>query len=261
MSRKRLITTEMLQLSAEWLDPQSPAHSAILASTDLATNLPRIQSAHQELAIAANPTTLDPRLAAIIKEQTDLDDRHDDIIRGCHGFLTSIATLLGPTDGAQFIVLRDLLLPEGLSSLQKSYLAEAGHAAQVESQLTPEIRAQLTKLLVGPKTKQRPLLQFVEEWIHIGKQLGALENEKTRLAPAPDSISAGKNLVAARNKWLRAVNLFVAIAEAAELDPNADRIIFNPLRSAESKAAKRGRSFAPVSDENNETLADEPDNA
>jgi len=258
MSRKRLVTNEMLQLSAEWLDPQSPANKAILASTDLAPNLPRIQSAHIVLTAAAKPTALDPRLFEIIKEQTDLDDRHDDIIRGIHGLLTSTAVLLDAANGAPYLALRDLLIPDGLSSVQKSYLAEAGDVARVESSLTPEIRAQLKKILVGPKNNQRSLDQFVDEWIKVAKQLGALENEKTRLAPSPDSTSTGNNLVAARNKWIRAVNLFVAIAEAAELDPEADRIIFNPLRAAESKAAKRGHISAPISDENHEDSASDP---
>jgi hypothetical protein len=259
MSRKRFTTNEMLQLSADWTNPDSDAHKAILASTDLAPSLPRIKTVHIDLASAAQPTALNPRLFEIIKEQTDLDDRHDDIIRGVYGFLTATAALLDNQDRVALITLRDLLIPDGLSSVQKSYLDEAGQATQLEPRLTPEIRAQLKKINVGPKNKNHTLNEFIDEWIQLGKQLGTLEKEKALLAPTQsDSPSTGMNLVAARNKWLRAVNLFIAIAEAAELDPKTDHIIFSSLRAAEAKSARRGRSTTPNEDPQAEESTEEP---
>lgn len=241
MSRKRLATNEMLLISAEWLKPQSPANKAILASNDLAPTLPRIQSAHQELSVAAQPTALNPRLFEIIKEQTDLDERHDDLIRGIFGIFTATAALLGNPEGTQLLVLRDQLLPDGLALVQKSYSVEAGEASQVSARLTPEIRAQLDKLLVGPKPNQHKLSAYIDEWIQIGAKLGTLEIEKSRVN-TPDSSTTGANLLTCRNKWIRNVNLFLAIAEAIELDPETDATIFGFLRATEIKANRRGRA-------------------
>ncbi|MBK9264450.1 MAG: hypothetical protein IPM54_32200 [Polyangiaceae bacterium] len=234
----------MLQVSAEWLKPESPAHQAILASNDLAPCLPRITTAHNELGQNAQPVPDNPRLGEISKEQSFVDDRHDDLIRGSHGLLTATAFLLGDSDGAPLLALRDFLIPDGLSSSQKSYRAEAGQAAQLEARITPEIHSQLSNILVGPKDQQRSLAQCIDEWITLGKKLGSLEDEKARLAPSSPSTPTDASLVAARNKWIRAVNLFVAIAEAAELDPQIDTLVFGPLRAAEAKANARNRSPA-----------------
>jgi hypothetical protein len=257
MSRKRLATNEMLYISAEWLKPESPAHKAILASTDLAPTLPRIQSAHQDLATAAQPTALNPRLFEIIKEQTDIDDRHDDVIRGIHGLLTATAFLLGSDDGAHLLALRDLLIPDGLATVQKSYGAEAGEASQLAARLTPEIRTQLDNILVGSTTQQKRLSAYLDEWIQLGEKLGALEIEKARRNPTEATASTGVNLVAARNKWIRTVNLFLAVAEAAEVDADTERLLFGPLRTAEIRAERRGRTATSTS---NEKTGSEPAN-
>lgn len=241
MSRKRLATNEMLFISAEWLKTDSPAHKAILASTDLAPTLPKIQSTHQELSNAAQPIALNPRLFEIIKEQTDIDERHDDIIRGVFGLLSATAALLGAPESAPLLALRDQLIPEGLASVQKSYSAEAGEAAQLASRLTPEIRSQLDRFYVGPKSAQHKLTTYLDEWIQLGAKLGSLEIEKSRLNSNESTTATGAALVNARNKWLRTVNLFLAVAEASELDPETDALVFGPLRMAESRADRRSR--------------------
>lgn len=257
MSRKRLTSSEMLHISGEWINSNTPAHAAILASNELAASLPRIQATHQELLAAAKPTTNnDPRLFEIIKKQFEIDQRHDELIRGIHGILTSTASLLDPDDAAPLITLRDQLLPDGLSSIQRSYSHEANQAAQLAARLTPELRNQIDKFTFGPKSKPHRLSTFVDEWIQIGEQLGQLDNEKARLAsPSPQTTSANAQIVAARNKWLRTVHLFLAIADAAEIDPATERLLFSPLRSLEAKAARRGRTTSLSTD------ADTPDNA
>jgi hypothetical protein len=44
---------------------------------------------------------------------------------------------------------------------------------------------------------------------------------------------------AARRAWVRAVKLFVANAEAAEVDPDTDNLLFSALRAAERAAEGR----------------------
>jgi len=254
MNLKRLYSDEMLYISAEWLDTQSAAHNAIRASPELAVALPRMTSAHEELAQNAQPLRDNPRLEAITKEEAALDGRHDDIIRGVFSILTGIAALLGPEQGPAIIELRDNLIPEGLSSTQKTYRAEAGHALQLESRLTLEIRQQTSKLRIDPQHPSHSLMHFLDEWIDIGKRLGALEDEKARLA-SPDR--SPSTLVTARNKWIRMVNLFVAMAEAAEIDAATMQILISPLHAAESKAQKRSGK-APAAPKNQEQPVTKP---
>jgi hypothetical protein len=236
MARKHLNSEEMLHLSAAWTDPQNPAHQAILASPELAAFFPRLATAHQELAHNAHPVEQNPRLDEISKQQSAIDQRHDDVIRGTYTILTGIADLLGPDQGASFLDLRAKLIPEGLSSTQKTYTAEAGQAAQLADRITPEIRANLAKIRLDPQHPSRTLTFFLDEWISLGKELGDLETEKNRIEPGPRNQAS---LLAARNKWIRTTNLFVALAEAAEIDSTTHQLLFGPLLAAEQKSTKR----------------------
>lgn len=246
MAFKRLASEEMLQLSGTWVDPESKAHQAILATPDLAPSLPRFTAAHKLLAKLTQPGIEDPRLAAIVAEEGIVDPRHDDIIRGAHGLLTSAALLLG-ADGAALLALRDILFPDGLSSTQKSYRAESGQAAQLAKRLTPALRAQLASIVVGPKGEKKTLEQFVDELITLGARLGVLEDEKARLQPGPGEPGpgVGAGILAARNQWVKLANALIANSEVAGLDAETDKLILGPLRAAE-KAADRREAKAPA---------------
>jgi hypothetical protein len=246
MALKRLFSEEMLQLSGTWVDPKSKAHKALLASPDLAPAMPRLTTTHNQLATLAQPVSEDPRVAAIMDEQSRLDPRHDDIVRGGYGLLTSAAFLLGGEEGAELLKLRDLLFPDGLSLILKTYRGEAGTAAQLEKRLTPEVRAQLASISVGAKGQKKTLEHFVDELLAVGAKLGALEDEKAILQPSPGEpgTGAGAALLAARNQWVRVVNALVANNELAALDPEEDKLIFGSLRAAEKASDRREGSAA-----------------
>ncbi len=244
MALKRLLTEEMIQVSTTWKDPKSKARKAILATPELAPLVPRVDGAHDALAAAGQPSTDDPRLGEISAEEGKIDIRHDDIIRGSHLFLTGASLLLGEDNGgAELIILRDTLIPDGLQSTQKSYRAEAGQAAQLDKRLTPDVRSDLEAISVGPKSAKAALMQFIDEWVTLGGELGTLEDEKGRLqaTPVDPGTGAGAALLKARNTWVRVVNAMVANAELAEIDPEVDALVFGPLRAAESAADRRGR--------------------
>ncbi len=241
MALKRLFSEEMLQLSGTLTDTKSKAHKAILASADLAPAMPRLTAAHEVLAKLTQPASADPRLAAIIAEEAVIDPRHDDLIRGAHGLLTGAAFLLGE-DGAPLLALRDTLFPDGLSSAQKSYRAEAGQAAQLAARLTPALRARLASIAVGPKSVKTTLEHCIDELLTLGARLGVLEDEKGRLqAGAAEQAGSGLGaaLLAARNQWVRVANSLVANGELAGLDPETDQLVFGPLRAAEKAAERR----------------------
>ncbi|MDI1476761.1 hypothetical protein [Polyangium sp. y55x31] len=241
MALKHLQTEEMLQVSATWTDPQSPVRAAILGNPDLSAKLPRIDEIHSILAVAAQPSK-NPRLDEISAEEARIDVRHDSIIRGVFGFLTSTAELLGGDAGADLIQLRDLLIPDGLPSLQKTYRAQAGQAQQLAERLTPAIKARTNSIFIGQGAAQKSLTEYLEEWIALGKQLGEREDEKGRLLAEQSELASGTALVKARNRWIRVVNALIADGELAELAPATEALVFGPLRDAEKKADARARS-------------------
>lgn len=259
MALRHLDSAVMLQLSATWLDSTSDAHKALVAVPDLATLLPRLNKPHTSLAALLQPGQ-DARVAAIIKEQFALDVRHDGLIRGMVGFLSGAAELLSGEAATMLLELRDFLAPDGLSSMQKSYRAEATQAAQLKERITPAVQAQLDALQVGVLGYSKPLGHFVEEWISIGKKLGMLEDEKARLQDSPGE-TAGQALVKARNLWIRTVNALLAQAELVELDEAADRLIFGPLRIASKNAERKAKGKsddAPATESSDAGTGEQP---
>ncbi len=238
-------TEEMLHISGTWVDSTSKAHAAILTVPELKGKLQRMSDTHAALSAAAQPPA-NARLAEISAQELSLDRRHDSIIRGSYGYLTAMAELVGGDQGEALISLRDTLIPDGLSSQQKSYRAQAGQAAQLEDRLTPAIRAQTDAIVVGAGVKAKPLTAYLTEWIIIGKEFGTLENEKGRLLASQAETSTGAELVKRRNKWIRLVNAFVADGELAELPADVDALVFGPLRDAEKRADARVRTTPRV---------------
>jgi hypothetical protein len=240
MALKNIHDEEMLQLSGTWVDAQSDAHRAILAIPDLNGLLARVSTAHTGLAAALQPGQ-SPKVTALIEKQARLDLRHDTIIRGTTNFLTGTADLLGGEVGTALIALRDTLFPDGLSSMLKSYRAEATQAKQLSDRLTPALRAQLDAIAVGPAGDRKPLEALIDQMISLAKELGELEDEKARLLDKPE-MSAAMAIVTARNLWIRTVNAFLANADLAGLTEAQDKLLFGPLRRAEKAADVRARN-------------------
>jgi hypothetical protein len=240
MPFKNLNTEEMITLSGAWLDAGTEAHAAIVATPELSPSLSRLKDAHNAIKANAQPGARS-RITAIIEEEARLDLRYDAIVRGAFGTLTSLAELIGGDDGPSLISLRGTLFPNGLQSQLKTYRAEAGQAQQLSDRMTPELRAQTDAIAIsiGPNTKT--LSAYIDEFIAIGNQLGALEDEKARLEGDP---SRGAELVKARNLWVRVMNAMVVNAELADLDEETEALVFGPLRDAEKKADERARQAA-----------------
>lgn len=255
MAIKNLNTEEMLQISGNWLDPASDGHQAISLVPILKPSLGFFGDAHVQLSSAAQPAA-DPRLAEISNEQAVIVARHDALIRGSIGYLTGLAELVGGALGDQIVTVRDIIAPGGLASQVKTYRAKAGQAGQLDLRMTPELRAQTDALMVGPGPDAKSLSAYVDEWIVLGKKLGALEDEKTQLQAKQAAAGSGSAVVAARNLWTRVANAMVANAELVELTAEQDAAIFGPLRDAEKKADERARRQAAA--KAGKSTADEP---
>jgi hypothetical protein len=239
MGFRYLDSAVMLQLSATWLDSTSDAHNTLVALPDLNPFLARLNKPHSSLAALLQPG-MDVRISAISKEQFEIDIRHDGIIRGVFTSLSGAAELLRGEAQTILLQLRDFLVPDGLSSTQKSYRAEATQAAQLKDRITPAIKAQLDSIQIGMAGQSQPLSHFVDEWISLGKKLGLLEDEKARIQDSPAETTA-QATVKARNLWIRTVNALIAQAELVEIDEATDRLLFGPLRAAVKNAERKSK--------------------
>ena len=237
MALLRLTAAEMVQLSAPWVAPDDEAHHIASSIALLAALLPQVEAAHQ-LIISMIPAAESPKMKELSATEADVDDQHDTLVRGIHGGLSSMALVSG--NGAELLSLRDLLLPDGLQHTRKSYLGEAGYAAL----LKPRLDAATRQRLAAVKLHDRTLESLVDQWLKLATQLGDLEEQKARLVgPAGNS---ALQISQARFGWIRVVKALLANAELAQINEEQDRVLFAPLRAAESAAdrRKRGRSGA-----------------
>jgi hypothetical protein len=254
MAAKALTTDEMIGVSNGLVEEGQSPREAAKKVPAAAALLPRIAKVHAGV-LAVLPEPENPRLAEIKSESSAVDLRHDNIIRGGHGLLTSLALLTADADrAAEYIELRDFLFPDGLESIQKSYSAEAGQAERLKKRLTPARKRQLKAIAASDAS----LLAYVNELLAKGKRLGELEAERATIEEAPaEGESAAQATVTARNRWIRAMNAFVSVVEDAELDPKVEAAILAGYRAAERKAATRKGPAQPAADDDAE--ATEPD--
>lgn len=245
---------EMGHVSGTWLNPADPAHAAILAEPLLAPHLVPLGKAHGGV-LDLLKLTRDGRVAQIILLATRTDGRHDGIIRGTYNMLTAMAELMG-NGGEELLALRDELVPDGLRSVNKSYRAEALQADELGKRLTPAMRARTDAITVGAGAAARPLTAYLDEWVALGKELGALEDERDRLlAGPPDPTTIVPSATKARNYWVKVVNAMLDAAELAELDEATMATIFAPYWAIERKADDRARQAAALAKQEAEKAA------
>lgn len=238
MALKRLTTDEMIQLSGAWV-PGGAAHAVIASQPELAALAARLEAARNDL-IGLQPSPDDPRLAALAREAAEVDLRHDAVVRGLHEILSSLAMLSSDEARTEALLrVRDALLPEGLETIQRTYRAQAGAVERLRARLESDasLRATLETESVGGKT----LSAYVAEWIATGQRLGEIETERATIS-GPTAPSVGSREVAARNQWIRIVNVLIANAALAGVEGEADTQLFAALRIAERNADRRGRA-------------------
>jgi hypothetical protein len=206
MALKWLTAEEMVAISAAWVMADQAGRAAIEKTPLLAALLPNLEKVHA--AIVALRSKEAPRLRAISQKETEVDAKHDALVRGMVGTLTMLAPV--SDDREELLDIRDKLFPDGLGHTKLSYRGEAGHVAVVAKQLDDTMKARLKAIAVHKKT----MLDLALVWIEAGTQLGQLEEEKARLAEASPSLGAETH--SARTAWIRLAKALMANAKLAE---------------------------------------------
>lgn len=231
MGMSRLTIQEMSQITLPWVTVGEAARTAIEKNPLLASLLPPLLQAH-ESTYALRAQTDDPRSQFVSEQLAALDGRHDDLIRGMHGVLTSLALVSDAPE--EILDVRDFLFPDGLAHIKMTYRGEAEHAAQIVASMDDRYKARLQTITLY-KTN---LLNLTLEWLDVAKQLGALEEARSRMIPLDAATAA--EICSTRFAWMRVVNAVIANAKLAELDPDTDQLLFSALRTAIQIADVRG---------------------
>ena len=225
----------MVGASAPLVTPGHADRLALEQEPQLVGLLPALDRSHQDLLDTQQIALTPERLAEIQKAQDGLDFRHDDVLRGV--WFCILAVLFMTTDDEvkeQMTDLRDTLLPDGLSAINKSYREEVGQARIVESRLTTEHRSLMARIPLGQGT----LLDAVEEWFEIARQLGELDRERSGGLPA-SADSARLSVRAARNQWIRTIRMIRDVLALLPASNPAIDAILERIATTERDATRR----------------------
>jgi hypothetical protein len=240
MALRNLSTETMLSHSAEWLDPNKNVHPLLHKHDATRGLVKRLDTAHSGLLATFRVTdTGDDKLAVIQGQEDAADGLHDRKARGVHGLFTALAELTDhPETREKLLATRDRLFPDGLDVIRWSYSDEAGNALVLAERLDPGTRASLTEIGAHAGAEAFQVDSQLDAMILAGKQLGELEQEKARLTGQPVVPLASRS--AARNEWIRLVDLIVRNVESSDEIQAADRsTILDRLRAEEARADHR----------------------
>lgn len=234
MALRNLTTQLMVSYSLNWLDPtrERPIIERYPISRAL---LPRIEEAHGNLfAFQRKSLESQGEIAAIQKDQARLDAEHDRNIRGVYNYLTALAELSFDEDEARhYLDLRDLLLPEGLQAIIRSYAGEGGEVLLLEQRLTPQAIANIRNI----PTPGGNLYEHVQAWIKAGHTLRALEERRMDiLRTLGESETKQADVARARNEWIRMAHALRANLELDRASAEDMERVFRYLDAGEAKA-------------------------
>lgn len=254
MALKYLSTGEMVSLTGSWVEKKHPDRRALQSVPPVAMLLPHVDAAHAALLASQRDPELE-RLAGISAMEGEVDGLHDNQARGIWYGLEAYEYLArDAAQAAQIARLQDMLFPDGLKVVQYSYRETAGQGALLASRMTADQKALLATLPVQGGT----MLDEVHAWLEAAARLGALENERTRLAqPLP----AGTTM-RARNQWIRTIQAVRTVIDLeAPENPLVHRLL-QRIADAELAADRRLRGGngdeKPVDPVDGETPAQDP---
>ena len=225
MALYRLTIETMIGLSKAWTETRREALKAI---TQTAAILPLLESAHKGLFLFMGREGEALKVRIVSRQQSEIDHQHDDFYRcGFHYLngLSALVSALGQEDEAQsLLALREVLYPDGLFGINRSYPEEEGAAELLERRLTDELKARLTTFVLRPGVT---LLTVVESQIARAHELGRLEQEKRKLQEV-DSPSL-RDERRARFDWIEAVRMLEKTMHLAVRQKTTTEAIINSL--------------------------------
>ena len=254
MSYKSFDAPTMLAISGPWVDAMKdrPLLEGCPVTAGIVSVIADSHNEVMRMMVASD--NIDEELKSLTGQTQALDGVHDDKFRSLHGLFTAMAAVSEEPRRSQLEAARDLLMPDGLMGVQRSFLAESANVEVAVQRLTPEIETLLQDVAIGEKTMH----DLFNEWVESGRELGAMERKRAQFAEesSANRVTA-KDLQQARYRWIRTVN---ALTSLLELDYNFPEEmhtrILQPLRAAESKQS-RAKASTPEAGAASDASGDE----
>ncbi|HWN69766.1 MAG TPA: hypothetical protein VNM90_19120 [Haliangium sp.] len=210
MNLKILPTNVMLAQSRRWLT--EPELRDLIQKEALgAAMLLEVGKAHDRLSLQSERRRkLAIALARLTKLIGDCDVVYDSKGRAIYNGLTSLAEGTDDPELARlYLDLRDLLFPEGLVIVTRSYSYEAGAIEALERRVTSEVLAQLESIRMGTQT----MAEWYRAWVAAGHELGRLVGQRASALARTTRGGTGVvdvDLRAARGHWISTVQTFLS---------------------------------------------------
>jgi hypothetical protein len=235
----------MLAQSKQWLT-DAMIRDSIERHALGAAVLVAVQKAHDRLALQVERRRQHEAMLARLTERiAAADQRHDRKARALHAALRG---LIEGTDDAElqslYRALEELLFPEGLAIVNRSFSYQAGAIEALERRVTPEIHAQLEAIPLGPLS----LASLYRDWVAAGSEVGKLVAERDRLLERTargGSAAEEVDVRAARLQWVNTVQTFVRTLDLMDLGQEDRAATLSPLEAAVAQALRNRDSEPP----------------
>ncbi|GAB4570562.1 MAG: hypothetical protein Tsb0020_25440 [Haliangiales bacterium] len=227
MSYQDWCIDEMVSLSAAWVTPGHADRAALLEVPGVAACMSRIEEAHAEL-VASQRAAEEDRLDEIIAQLTALGARAESLWRGIRSILMGHFHL--STDAERVVALQrldEVVFPHGLATVHFGYREVAGYGALLEARLDDAARA----LLASISAEHGTLLDALDEWLAIARQIGELQAEREQTPSLRVSVARQ------RERWIHAIDALQHLIAVAETKKRAVFDIQARLREASGAPA------------------------
>lgn len=236
-SFKALPLTVLSQLGRHWVSAQRP----LLAGHDTLKGhligLDRAQKQIEAAEVLEQDLSKNKALAVVIKKCGEADAGHDDAVRfiGCGLDLAELGAKNDLEALDVYKVLRQKLLPTGLSVVTASYEEEIGQARAVDRSLTAEDNVLLKKI----GTPEYSLFDAHQRRLKEALTLEGLEAQRAVLeAEVEGAKGHGKQIQDAANYWIRTFRSTLNQIETEDMPETDRRILLIPFEKALSRTIK-----------------------
>ena len=235
----------MLAQSKKWLNEpamRDPVTRHALGQAVLA----EVRKAHERLSLQAERRRqLEVMLANLTERIGAADLRHDRKARAIHAALQGlIEGTDDPVLRQLYMILLQLLFPEGLAIVNRSYDYQAGAVEALERRMTPDKLAELESIPVGRET----LADWYRAWIAAGNELGNLMTEREYVYKSTGRGGSGMvdvDLRAARLQWVNTIQTYLSTLDLMDLGQNDRERLLSPLEAAVAHALRNREPGLP----------------
>jgi hypothetical protein len=228
----------MLAQSKQWLTDPSMRDPVAVHELGQAV-LVAVKKAHDRLALQSERRRqLEVMLANLTERIGAADLRHDRKARAIHAALEALIegtddVLLRPL----YLALQQLLFPEGLAIVNRSFSYQAGAVEALEQRMTPEKVTELASIPVGRET----LADWYGAWVTAGNDLGKLVTEREIVFKRTGRGGSGVvdvDLRAARLQWVNTIQTYLSTLELMDLGQSVREALLSPLEANVAQALR-----------------------